>query len=119
MKKKAESDSEIEAVRVFFVKGVEYDSRTGLPWGVTQEQFDKKNADYQKKNWLRTMVKAHPCEDAQPNACVFPYTRRVDCSIHTSACRCGRMGGLLLMVSNIMLSRQLRGAEAEIQCVLL
>ncbi len=47
MKKKAESDSEIEAVRVFFVKGVEYDSRTGLPWGVTQEQFDKKNADYQ------------------------------------------------------------------------
>ena len=46
MKKKAESDSEIEAVRVFFVKGVEYDSRTGLPWGVTQEQFDKKNADY-------------------------------------------------------------------------
>jgi hypothetical protein len=48
MKKKAESDSEIEAVRVFFVKGVEYDSRTGLPWGVTQEQLDKKNADYQK-----------------------------------------------------------------------
>ena len=46
MKKKAESDSEIEAVRVFFVKGVDYDSRTGLPWGVTQEQFDKKNADY-------------------------------------------------------------------------
>ena len=44
MKKKAESDSEIEAVRVFFVKGVEYDSRAGLPWGVTQEQFDKKNA---------------------------------------------------------------------------
>jgi hypothetical protein len=47
MKKEAESDSEIEAVQVFFVKGVEYDSRTGLPWGVTQEQFDKKNADYQ------------------------------------------------------------------------
>jgi hypothetical protein len=46
MKKEAESDSEIEAVQVFFVKGVEYDSRTGLPWGVTQEQFDKKNADY-------------------------------------------------------------------------
>ena len=47
MKKEAESDSEIEAVQVFFVNGVEYDSRTGLPWGVTQEQFDKKNADYQ------------------------------------------------------------------------
>jgi hypothetical protein len=46
MKKEAESDSEIEAVQVFFVNGVEYDSRTGLPWGVTQEQFDKKNADY-------------------------------------------------------------------------
>jgi hypothetical protein len=48
--------------------------------------YNNKNSN---RNWLRTMGKAHPCEDAQPNACVFPYTRRVDCSIHTSACRCG------------------------------
>jgi hypothetical protein len=33
MKKEAESDSEIDVVQVFFVKGVEYDSRTSLPWG--------------------------------------------------------------------------------------
>jgi len=34
----------VEVVEVYFFKGVEYDSRTGLPWGMTQEQFDTNNA---------------------------------------------------------------------------
>ena len=37
-------DSAVEVVEVYFFKGVEYDSRTGLPWGMTQEQFDTNNA---------------------------------------------------------------------------
>ena len=37
-------DSAVEVVEVSFFKGVEYDSRTGLPWGMTQEQFDTNNA---------------------------------------------------------------------------
>ena len=32
-----------QAVQVFFFRGVEYVDSTGLPWGMTQEEFDKRN----------------------------------------------------------------------------
>ena len=34
----------IMCVPVFFLKGVAYVERTGLPWGVTQEEFDNSNS---------------------------------------------------------------------------
>ncbi len=37
------ADDEPLLVGVFFVGGVEIDSRTGLPWGMEQEEFDKRN----------------------------------------------------------------------------
>ena len=40
------ADDEPLLVGVFFVGGVEIDSRTGLPWGMKQEEFDKRNAEF-------------------------------------------------------------------------
>jgi hypothetical protein len=40
------ADDEPLLVEVFFVGGVEIDSRTGLPWGMKQEEFDKRNAEF-------------------------------------------------------------------------
>ena len=36
-------------VEVLSVGGIEIDSRTGLPWGMTQEEFDERNAEFQKQ----------------------------------------------------------------------
>ena len=44
----ASDDSEVEVVEVYFVQGQEIDSRTGPPWGMTQEQFDAKQMDFQQ-----------------------------------------------------------------------
>ena len=41
------SSSEIGVVEVYFVHGVEYDSRTGMPWGMSQAEFDACNDAHQ------------------------------------------------------------------------
>ena len=46
-------------VEVLFVGGIEIDSRTGLPWGMTQEEFDERNADYRLERQSRGAVHAH------------------------------------------------------------
>ena len=39
----------IEAVEVLFLPdGTQIDSRTGLPWAMTQQEFDAKNDEYQR-----------------------------------------------------------------------
>ena len=43
------TDDEPLLVEVFFVGGIEIDSLTGLPWGMTQEEFDQRNAEFQKQ----------------------------------------------------------------------
>ncbi len=52
-------DSAVEVVEVSFFKGVEYDSRTGLPWGMTQEQFDTNNAA--SRDSLYSLMQHHAC----------------------------------------------------------
>jgi len=54
------ADDEPLLVEVFFVGGVEIDSRTGLPWGMKQEEFDKRNAEFQKQKKER--VRAVPAK---------------------------------------------------------
>ena len=42
------SDSFVpQVVEVYFAAGTEYDSRTGLPWGMTQKEFDDRNDAFQ------------------------------------------------------------------------
>ena len=37
----------VQIVGVYFVASTQYDSRTGLPYGMTQEEFDARNDAYQ------------------------------------------------------------------------
>ena len=46
--------SVVQIVEVYFVAGTQYDSRNGLPYGMSQKEFDARNDAYQaaKRNKL-------------------------------------------------------------------
>ena len=64
------TDDEPLLVEVFVVGGsIEIDSRTGLPWGMTQEEFDQRNAEFQKQKkagGIKGEGSASSCSPARP-----------------------------------------------------
>ena len=63
-----DTDSEEEAPKVVEeAGGIEYDSCTGLPWGMTQEEFDKKQDNTQRHRGTRV-----PKDEAKDNELSLP-----------------------------------------------
>ena len=63
-----DTDSEEEAPKVVEeAGGIEYDSCTGLPWGMTQEEFDKKQDNTQRHRGTRV-----PKDKAKDNELSLP-----------------------------------------------